>query len=84
MCMSWPPCSPCLSPNLVQAQSKTVEHLRLEVDSRRRTVADLAAEVDDLRGRGGGGGDKARSALEVAVAKLENKKEKLAGGWRSG
>jgi hypothetical protein len=64
-----------------QDKSGKVEKLRLEVDSRRRTVAELDTRVDAARSRleGHAGDNKVRAQLEGLTAKLQHKEEKLAG-----
>jgi hypothetical protein len=59
---------------------KEVEALRLEVDSRRHTVIDLAASVDKQRARLGkvGGHDaKLESQMDDTIKKLQHKESKL-------
>ena len=66
----------------LQARWKDVEGARLEVDSRRRSVAALSADVDAQRGRlggGRGGGAKAETRLQETLARLQRKEGKLSG-----
>ncbi len=65
----------------MQGKSGEVEKLRLEVDSRRRTVADLAVRLDAARHRveGASGDRKAQAQLEELTTKLHHKEEKLTG-----
>lgn len=74
--------SPPGSPPCPQtARSQEVEDLRLEVDSRRRTVAELAAAVDAQRTRASSRGSdaKAQARLERTVQQLQHKEGKLNG-----
>ena len=65
-----------------------IEPLRLEVDSRKRTVASLAAATDAMRTKMGmapeGADAKAQYKLEQTVQKLQHKEGKLKGGWLGG
>lgn len=66
--------------NALSARMKEVEALRLEVDSRRHTVIDLAASVDKQRARLGkvGGHDaKLESQMDDTIKKLQHKESKL-------
>lgn len=64
-----------------QARFQEVEATRLEVDSRRRTVADLSRRMDTMRARLGKGGDaKMETALEATIKRLQHKEGKLQGG----
>jgi hypothetical protein len=66
--------------NALNARMKEVEALRLEVDSRRHTVIDLAATVDKLRaklGKLGGHDAKLESQLDDTIKKLQHKESKL-------
>jgi hypothetical protein len=66
--------------NALAARMKEVEALRLEVDSRRHTVIDLAASVDKQRARLGkvGGHDvKLESQMDDTIKKLQHKESKL-------
>lgn len=66
---------------LRQARHRELEGIRLEVDSRRRTVADLARRVDTMRARLGKGGDaRQEAALEETIKRLQHKEGKLQGG----
>ncbi|KAL4457824.1 hypothetical protein ABPG75_012689 [Micractinium tetrahymenae] len=57
---------------------RELEGVRLEVDSRRRTVADLSRRVDTMRARLGKGGDaKQEAALEETIKRLQHKEGKL-------
>lgn len=72
--------SSCAPVVLLQGKSREVEQTRLEVDSRRRTVQELARQVDEARGRlGGSNADKAQAQLEALEQKLQHKQEKLSG-----
>jgi len=62
----------------VKASVKKVEDLRLEVDSRRHTVADLSAQVDKYRAKLNKGPDaKVENNMEETVKKLQHKEGKL-------
>ena len=66
--------------NALAARMKEVEALRLEVDSRRHTVIDLAASVDKQRaklGKLGGHDVKLESQMEDTIKKLQHKESKL-------
>lgn len=64
-----------------QARFQELEDARLEVDSRRRTVADLSRRADGLRAHLGKGGDaKQEAALEATIKRLQHKEGKLQGG----
>ena len=61
---------------------RALEKQRLEVDSRRRTVAGLSAKVDAQRAKLGGsgvGGTKAEHKLESTIKLLQHKEGKLSG-----
>ncbi len=61
--------------------NRELEDARLEVDSRRRTVADLSRRADGLRAHLGKGGDaKQEAALEATIKRLQHKEGKLQGG----
>jgi len=65
----------------LQTRMKEVEALRLEVDSRRHTVIDLAAQVDKLRARlskASGSDGKLEASLDDTIKKLQHKEGKLA------
>jgi hypothetical protein len=64
----------------LNARMKEVEALRLEVDSRRHTVIDLAASVDKQRaklGKVGGHDAKLEANLDDTIKKLQHKEGKL-------
>lgn len=62
----------------VDASVKPVEDLRLEVDSRRHTVADLSAQVDKLRSKLNSGADpKVEAKMEDTIKTLQHKEAKL-------
>lgn len=66
--------------NALHGRMKEVEALRLEVDSRRHTVIDLAASVDKLRaklGKVGGHDAKLEASLDDTIKKLQHKEGKL-------
>jgi len=57
---------------------KTVEDLRLEVDSRRHTVADLSSQVDKYRAKlNKGPNSKTEQSMEDTIKKLQHKEGKL-------
>jgi len=65
----------------LNVRMKEVEALRLEVDSRRHTVIDLAASVDKLRARlskASGADGKLEASLDETIKKLQHKEGKLA------
>ncbi|KAI8113609.1 hypothetical protein M9435_003607 [Picochlorum sp. BPE23] len=64
----------------LNARMKEVEALRLEVDSRRHTVIDLASSVDKQRaklGKVGGHDAKLEAHLDDTIKKLQHKEGKL-------
>lgn len=63
----------------LNSRMKEVEALRLEVDSRRHTVIDLAASVDKLRAKLGRSGNDAKveTSLDETIKKLQHKEGKL-------
>ncbi|GAB4822467.1 hypothetical protein N2152v2_009513 [Parachlorella kessleri] len=62
----------------LSARNRDLEKLRLEMGSRQRTVDELAAKVDSLRSRvGGGDAGKAQSQLDKTTLKLQHKQGKL-------
>ncbi len=62
----------------VEASVKSVEDLRLEVDSRRHTVADLSAQIDKLRAKLNTGADaKVEAKMEDTIKTLQHKEAKL-------
>jgi hypothetical protein len=65
----------------LSARLKVLEALRLEVDSRRHTVIDLAATVDKLRAklsRAPGADGRLENQLDDAIKRLQHKEGKLA------
>jgi hypothetical protein len=65
----------------LQVRLKEVEALRLEVDSRRHTVIDLAASVDKQRAKlskMNGSDYRVEAALDETIKKLQHKEGKLA------
>lgn len=72
-------CLPC-----VECTNERVEALRLEVDSRRHTVIDLASSVDKQRaklGKVGGHDAKLETHLDDTIKKLQHKEGKLTCTW---
>lgn len=68
--------------NSLVVRMRALEKQRLEVDSRRRTVAGLSARVDGQRSKLGVGGTKAeqkREKLERTIKLLQHKEGKLSG-----
>lgn len=68
----------------LNARMKEVEALRLEVDSRRHTVIDLASSVDKQRaklGKVGGHDAKLETHLDDTIKKLQHKEGKLTCTW---
>ena len=62
----------------VKASLKPVEDLRLELDSRRHTVADLASQVDKYRAKLNKGPDpKIEAKMEETIKTLQHKEAKL-------
>lgn len=62
----------------VKASLKPVEDLRLELDSRRHTVADLASQVDKHRAKLNKGPDaKVEAKMEETIKTLQHKEAKL-------
>lgn len=62
----------------VKASLKPVEDLRLELDSRRHTVADLASQVDKYRAKLNKGPDaKVEAKMEETIKTLQHKEAKL-------
>jgi len=62
----------------VKASLKPVEDLRLELDSRRHTVADLASQIDKYRAKLNKGPDaKVESKMEETIKTLQHKEAKL-------
>ena len=62
----------------VKASVKGVEDLRLEVDSRRHTVADLASQVDKHRAKLNKGADaKVEAKMEETIKTMQHKEAKL-------
>lgn len=65
----------------LQTRMREVEAIRLEVDSRRHTVIDLAAQVDKLRARlsrANGSDARLEANLDETIKKLQHKEGKLA------
>ena len=64
----------------LQARIRELEQLRLEVDSRRHTVIDLATSVDKQRtklSKANGGDGKLEGGLDDTIKKLQHKETKL-------
>lgn len=62
----------------LKSNVKAVEDLRLEVDSRRHTVADLSSQVDKYRAKlNKGANSKIEQSMEDTIKKLQHKEGKL-------
>ena len=59
---------------------KKLEEIRLEVDSRRRTVADLSAKVEKQRARLPQTRAKGEDEMQNTIKTMQHKENKLAGG----
>jgi chaperonin cofactor prefoldin len=58
---------------------KRLEQIRLEVDSRRRTEADLSMKVEKLRDNLPRTGAKGNEQMQDTIRELQHKQNKLAG-----
>lgn len=65
--------------NTVQARMNKLEGVRLEVDSRRRTVAELGQKIDKQRARLPQTKTKGEHDIEQTIHKVQHKENKLAG-----
>ena len=65
--------------NTVQARMNKLEGVRLEVDSRRRTVAELGQKIDKQRARLPQTKSKGEFDIEQTIKKVQHKENKLAG-----
>ena len=65
--------------NTVQARMNKLEGVRLEVDSRRRTVAELGQKIDKQRARLPQTKVKGEFDIEQTIKKVQHKENKLAG-----
>ena len=62
-----------------QLRMKKLEEIRLEVDSRRRTVADLSAKVEKQRARLPQTRAKGEDEMQNTIKTMQHKENKLAG-----
>lgn len=69
--------------NTVQTRMTKLEGLRLEVDSRRRTVADLGQRIDKQRARLPQTRNKGEFEMEQTIKKMQHKENKLAAARQS-
>lgn len=69
--------------NTVQARMNKLEGVRLEVDSRRRTVAELGQKIDKQRARLPQTKVKGEFDIEQTIKKVQHKENKLAGSFIS-
>ncbi|KAK9808708.1 hypothetical protein WJX72_002336 [[Myrmecia] bisecta] len=69
--------------NTVQTRMQRLEAVRLEVDSRRRTVTDLARKIDKQRARVPQKGAKGEFDLDQLIKKQQHKENKLASARQS-
>ena len=60
---------------------KKLEQVRLEVDSRRHTVAQLAQKIEKQRAKLTAAGDRQKSeeTIETTIRRMQHKENKLAG-----
>ena len=65
--------------NTVQARMNKLEGVRLEVDSRRRTVAELGQKIDKQRARLPQTKSKGEFDIEQTIKRVQHKENKLAG-----
>lgn len=65
--------------NTVQARMNKLEGVRLEVDSRRRTVAELGQKIDKQRARLPQTKVKGEFDIEQTIKRVQHKENKLAG-----
>jgi hypothetical protein len=61
---------------------KKLEQVRLEVDSRRHTVSQLAQKIEKQRAKLTAAGDRAKGeeTIETTIRRMQHKENKLAGG----
>ena len=71
-------------PVVTQLRMKKLEEIRLEVDSRRRTVADLSAKVEKQRARLPQTRAKGEDEMQNTIKTMQHKENKLAGAGLSG
>lgn len=66
----------------LQTRMKKLEQVRLEVDSRRHTVSQLAQKIEKQRAKLTAAGDRAKSeeTIETTIRRMQHKENKLAGG----
>ena len=67
-----------------QTRMKKLEQVRLEVDSRRHTVSQLAQKIEKQRAKLTAVGDRAKSEenIEATIRRMQHKENKLAGARR--
>ena len=65
-----------------QGRMKRLEGVRLEVDSRRHTVAALGAKIEAQRARLPQTRSKGEFQMEQTIRKMQHKENKLAGARR--
>ncbi len=63
----------------LQTRMQRLEGVRLEVDSRRRTVADLARKIDRQRAKLPQTRSKGEFEMEQTIKKMQHKENKLSG-----
>lgn len=63
---------------------KKLEQVRLEVDSRRHTVSQLAQKIEKQRAKLTAAGDRQKSeeTIETTIRRMQHKENKLAGARR--
>ena len=68
----------------VQTRMKKLEQVRLEVDSRRHTVSQLAQKIEKQRAKLTAAGDRQKSeeTIETTIRRMQHKENKLAGARR--
>ena len=64
-----------------QTRMKKLEQVRLEVDSRRHTVSQLAQKIEKQRAKLTAAGDRQKSEenIETTIRRMQHKENKLAG-----
>ena len=77
--MDWGPTPDCM--HAAQTRMKKLEQVRLEVDSRRHTVAQLAQKIEKQRTKLTAAGDRQKSeeTIETTIRRMQHKENKLAG-----
>ena len=66
----------------LQTRMQRLEGVRLEVDSRRRTVAELARKIDRQRARLPQTRSKGEFEMEQTIKKMQHKENKLSGAHK--